>query len=514
MNRIITFPVAYTISALLSAQPGTLDPTFSGDGIQILQPSTSHDVGKSVIALPDTSLLICGVAFVGGAPQAFFTHLHQNGAVDTNYGTNGYTYFNSGQETYAYHMVRAMDGSIFACGTAYPTYPQQKIAVFHLFADGTPDPAFGTGGMVITTLGADDAEADGMAIQPDGKLVLGGRVGFGTTSNALILRYNPNGTLDNTFSGDGMLVSTVYSTEDQLWDVDVLADGSIVGAGNADIIGDVKTMLVKCDASGILMTSFGGDGVLIPGFNVTSDHAWAVQADGTQFFVAGYLADVLTDQDTYLAKFNSDGTPAAGFGTSGLTYSNTNPYELAFDIVKQADDKVLVCGTSGQFGLGAARDFLTIRYLANGAPDATFGANGIVITSIQTDFDDANAIAIQPDGKVVAVGFTSGFSLGTNNDVAVVRYEGGPSTVGISDALVHVNNATCYPNPTNSAIRIHHDVVFNNITITNSVGAVVLDRTIAIGVHELELTMGATGMYCFSLKDHGVQVATGRFSVE
>ena len=126
--------------------------------------------------------------------------------------------------------------------------------------------------------------------------------------------------------------------------------------------------------------------------------------------------------------------------------------EYGFDLDQQSDGKVVLCGTSGQFGFGAARDFLMARFNTDGSPDAEFGNNGVVITSIQPDFDDANGCAIKPDGKIVSAGFTSGFNTGGDNDLALVRYESG-SPLAIEDNTMSAD-MYAWPNPTSGPVRL------------------------------------------------------------
>ncbi len=444
--RKTTTLLALFISALIctsSAQPGTLDPDFGAAGIQLLAPSTSHDVAHEVIALADTTLLACGVTFVNGEPTAFIAHLLQDGTLDTGYGTSaGYTFFDAGQETYAYDMELATDGSVYMCGTAYPTFNQQTVALMHVDANGTPDANFGTNGLVITAITGVDAEAQDMALDTGGKVVLAGRAGFGPSSNSLLLRYGSTGVLDNSFSGDGELIITAYGSEDQAYAVDILDDGSIIAVGYADLIGDQKTILIKIDVNGVPVPAFGGDGVIVPNFPWTANQAWAVEAYAQRFFVAGVDQDVQNNYNAYIALFNHDGSFDSGFGTSGYTTTDIDQNDHAFDIALQADGKVFVCGTTGDLGFGAERDFLVARYTTTGQLDATFGTGGTVVTSIGNAWADANGMDQQVDGKVVCAGFRAG----TNNDVAIARYLN-DLNVGMVGSPLNGNNVLVYPNP-------------------------------------------------------------------
>lgn len=452
MQRSSTLAFSTLLSTSLLAQAGTLDPSFANAGIQQLAPGTLHDVAYDVIALPDTTSLICGTARINGTNAMFVAHLLQNGSLDSGFGTNsGYTFFNYGEEAYAYAMGLGLDGSIYLAGLAYPTFAQSTVILAHTDANGIPDMPFGTDGVVSTPVGTLDAEAKGLVIQPDGRIVLGGSVvnAGNFARDILFLRYNPDGSLDNTFSGDGIQIADAYASEDLLNDIALLEDGSIVGAGYADIIGDMKTVLARVDANGEFVTGFGGDGVIIPGFSVTQDRAFGMMSAGQRFLVTGSFMDVPGNDDIYVASFNDDGTLDQTFGQQGVSITDVDANEVGLDLAKGTDGSIIACGTTGQAGFGVPRDFIVMRFSAEGAPDSGFGTGGYVVTSIDVDFDDANAVAVQPDGKILAAGFPAGFSDFTDNDVAVVRYlADGPSSV-----TVHAGNAgdlTVYPNPASS----------------------------------------------------------------
>lgn len=432
MTRTLSLTITGLLLTGLHAQPGTLDPTFGTAGIQELVPGTLHDVAHDVIALPDTSLLICGVAQHDGNNAVFLAHLLQNGTLDPGFGTDaGYSYFNLGEEAYGYSMALDLEGRICVAGLAYPTFAQSTVLLARADANGIPDASFGTGGIVSTPVGTGDAEAQGLLVQPDGKMVLGGSV-INTSDfsrQILFLRFMPDGSLDDDFGTDGItMFQPAGASGSQLLDVALLDDGSLVGVGYADVNFVMETVLARVDADGLPYTGFGSNGAVLPGFNAVQDRAFGVLADGQQFLVTGDFMATMSNADAYLARFNDDGSLDEGFGTDGMSLVDLNPNEVGLGIAKDAAGHLVMCGTTGQFGFAAARDFLVARFTSAGLPDGSFGNNGSTVTSIDVDFDDANAVAIQPDGKIVAAGFTAGFSDFTDNDVAVVRYLGDVAT--------------------------------------------------------------------------------------
>jgi len=99
-------------------------------------------------------------------------------------------------------------------------------------------------------------------------------------------------------------------------------------------------------------------------------------------------------------------------------------------LLRSHDSKIYVCGTSG---LGAMndRDFMLLRYTPDGMLDPSLNSTGYVLTSMGPDWDEANALDMQPDGKIVLAGFRSGIFTTGDNDIAMARYLVGdqPQTV-------------------------------------------------------------------------------------
>ncbi len=214
-------------------------------------------------------------------------------------------------------------------------------------APGDLDPSFGTDGRVTTALAGSDAVAEDVVIQPDGKLVVAGwiREVSAGSSSFLVARYDTDGTLDGSFGNGGLATANVGS-------------GSVA-------------------------------------------KAVALQPDG-RIVAAGQTTDF---PGTFgLARFNADGSLDASFGSEGTVITNVAFNSSLRDVAVQTDGKIVVGGGNGD--AGAAPNFALVRYLANGTLDATFGSGGVVSTNFGHG-GSAEALAIQPDGKIVEVGHAS-----------------------------------------------------------------------------------------------------------
>ncbi|MGH9268318.1 MAG: FG-GAP-like repeat-containing protein, partial [Acidimicrobiales bacterium] len=116
-------------------------------------------------------------------------------------------------------------------------------------------------------------------------------------------------------------------------------------------------------------------------------------------------------------RYNPDGTLDTSFDTDGKATTAVGPGDDgAAAVAVQSDGKVVAVGLSSN---GVDQDFALARYADNGALDATFGTGGTVVTAVGGDDDGANAVALQTDGKIVVAGFSFN---GVDFDFAVVRY--------------------------------------------------------------------------------------------
>jgi uncharacterized delta-60 repeat protein len=245
-----------------------------------------------------------------------------------------------------------------------------------------------------------------VALQPDGKIVAGGGSG-----EWALARYNPNGSLDASF-GNGGKVTTVFGVGQQagVSDVTIQADVKIVGAGHLAVSqNSFDWALARYKLDGSLDSSFGEGGKLMTDFGGVNDqaHAIALQTDG-KFVAAGRGG---ASDDFAVARYNPDGSLDASFGTGGkVTTSFGSAGEQALDVALQPDGKIVAVG-SGDVDWGLA------RYNADGSLDATFGSGGKVTTDVPGG-GAAFAVVLQNNGKIVVVGN----AFVADGDFALARY--------------------------------------------------------------------------------------------
>ncbi|MFD9223461.1 hypothetical protein ACFWDI_26440 [Streptomyces sp. NPDC060064] len=304
-------------------------------------------------------------------------------------------------------------GAVAALGAALVLFcPGVALA-----APGDLDPTFGTGGKVTTNFGGTDNEARGVAVQADGKIIAVGQSDSGGTIDFALARYNPDGSLDSTFGTGGKVTTDFGGGGDLAFGVVVQADGKIIAAG-LDFSGSTffDFALARYNTDGSLDTTFGTGGKVTTDFGGSFDVAFGVvvQADGKIVAVgsAGGIAFAL-------ARYNTDGSLDSTFGTGGKVTTNFGGGNEARAVALQADGKIIAAGVS----TSGTADFALARYNTDGSLDSTFGTGGKVTTNFGGT-DEARAVALQADGKIIAAGLD--FSGGAF-EFALARYQDGGS---------------------------------------------------------------------------------------
>jgi uncharacterized delta-60 repeat protein len=327
------------------------------------------------------------------------------GVIDTSFAGGAPSNAVGDGESYAFGAAVQPDGKLITVGYTSTGSGGNDFVVMRHLRDGALDESFGVGGKVVTAIadgtGADQARA--VAVQPDGKIVVVGyTTGFATGSDFALVRYNADGSLDTGFGDGGKVVNDFSAETDRINAIALQADGRIVVAGDSYTGTDngVDFALARYTVDGVLDASFGGDGMVVtpitPFGGRDSAYAMVLQGSGD----AQRIIAVGGEGDFQAAAYKLDGTLDASFGQGGTIdalFGST--IGAAQAVVLTPDNKFAIAGHIGQ-------DFALARLDANGAPDASFGTNGLVVTPMADDnWDRATALVQQADGKLIAGGW-------------------------------------------------------------------------------------------------------------
>jgi uncharacterized delta-60 repeat protein len=292
---------------------------------------------------------------------------------------------------------------------------------------GDLDLSFGTNGVVTTLISNVSSNARGVAIQPDGKIVVAGTV-YGSSSGIFVARYNSNGSPDTGF-GAGGVVTTYFGEYFSGSALVLQPDGKILVAGSVNNDSGNGIIVARYTSNGSLDTSFGAGGVVTTYLEAEyfSGSALVLQPDG-KIVVAGSV-DNGSSSDILVARYNSTGSLDTSFGTGGWVITDIisegiSGGDRGSAVAIQLDGKILVAGSSLANPPYGTEYFAVVRYNSNGSLDTSFGAGGMATTHIVGSPDSRNycwSMALQPDGRIVLGGFLNEvFSEG--NDIALARF--------------------------------------------------------------------------------------------
>jgi uncharacterized delta-60 repeat protein len=296
-------------------------------------------------------------------------------------------------------------------------------------APGDLDTTFNTpnGYVFYNGMAGQHDHGNAVAIQSDGKIIVVGESDVGTLRDALILRYNSNGTLDTTFGTGGVVIyDGPANAIDEAHAVAIQPDGKIVVVGSARNIANYDVLVLRYNSNGTLDATFGTGGVVLynsPTDYVDNGNGVVIQPDG-KIVVAGERTYSLgyQDHDTLLLRLNSNGTLDPTFGVGGAAfYDIPNENDLGYSVALQPDGKIVMTGTH-QSG-GAQTDLLILRYNSNGVLDTTFGSSGVVLYGTTNVRDAGHVVTVQPDGKILVVGNSYNDTVQPQeNEAVLLRY--------------------------------------------------------------------------------------------
>jgi uncharacterized delta-60 repeat protein len=436
MGRIALLPLgALAFSALVLAPdftlaaPGRLDPTFGPAGKITTHVALSGSA--SAVALQgDGKIVVAGSAggtFASETRTFAVVRYLANGDLDPTFADGGKLTTHFGEDDFASASVVAIqsDGKVVvAGGTAKRAADGTAIGRFALaryLPDGRLDLGFGAGGKVVTDFGEGQSSGtSALALQSDGKIVAAGAVrtaagNLAAAGNFALVRYHSDGSPDLTF-GVGGKVTTDFGGDDSISAVGIQADGKIVVAGSTGVpFGPYDFVLARYAADGRLDPTFGTSGKVTANLG-GNDFAsvLALQPDGR-------IVVAVASNDFILARYTSGGSPDPTFGTGGKVTTDFGGNDSAAAVALQGDGKIVVAGTTSTFTFeNSFQAFALARYLPDGRLDSAFGAGGKATTAFDDDVE-GRAVALLPDGRIIAAGGPNPFSSSRHN-FALARY--------------------------------------------------------------------------------------------
>ena len=405
-----------------SAASGDLDLTFGTNG-KVTTYFSGDDSGASIVLQSNGNIVVAGNMYNGNNYDFAVTRYNSDGSLDTSFSLDGKVTTDFGGDDYGTSVAIQSDGKIVVTGYG-SSGGNDDFAIARYNTDGSLDTSFDTDGKLLIDFGRYE-NGKALAIQTDGKIVLAGTsVALGgLAANMHLLRLNTNGSLDSTFDSDGKVTTDIGPNDDAL-SIAIQNDGKLIIGGGSDASGNLETTLIRYNSNGSLDTTFNSDGIATIDFAISNDAAYsvAIQSDG-KIIAAGY-ADLGGQVVFALLRLNSNGSLDTTFDTDGkITTAFGSFYDGAYSVVIQSDGKIIASGNSNN---GSQALFATARYNTNGTLDTTFDTDGKITTAFGSFDDGANAIAIQNDGKIVVAGYSDS---GSGYVFALARYIGSESAL-------------------------------------------------------------------------------------
>jgi len=324
------------------------------------------------------------------------------------------------------------DGKIVAVGTALtPGIDEEAndsdFVVARYNPDGSLDTGFGDKGIVTTAVGVVGNDARAVTVQGDGRIVLVGAATSIVAPSFALIRYDPDGSLDTTFDGDGIVTTDIGVHQAFASAVAIQGDGKIVAVGDSYNGINPVFAVVRYNRDGSRDTTFDGDGIVTTSVGLgrkdflssSGGRATAVAIQGDQkIVVAGPAWHGRDYHDFTVVRYERNGWLDLSFGDRGIVTTAVGAKEdEPRAIAIQTDGRIIVAGSAFDAG---KFNFAVARYNADGTLDTTFGHGGIVTTAVGAGIDEATSVALQRDGKIiVAGGARTGVS---GREFAVVRY--------------------------------------------------------------------------------------------
>jgi uncharacterized delta-60 repeat protein len=427
--------LAASFAAVALAAGGELDRSFSGDGwvrtLEVRSPTNSYlpRGGEDVALQHDGKMLVAG-EILDATSHWYFGVLRYtaDGSVDRTFAGDGLAEVDLGEFEFAHAVAVQRNGRVVVAGETDCRFAI-CFALVRFLPNGTLDRSFGTNGVVRTTFATYGASrAYDVAVQPNGRIVAVGMRFRGNDAQNdelfAVARYLPDGKLDRSFSRDGLASIDFGFGDADATAVALQRRGKILvaGEGTRNVYRTEEDFaLARLRANGTLDRSFSSDGRVTIDFGhhlSDSVRGMALRRDG-RIVLAGSSGKRDTAPRIAVAGLQPSGRLDHTFGAGGRRLTRPGPHGgYANAVVLQPNGRIVVAGRVFDDGRFDTSAWVLARYGRGGALDRSFGHGGLVVSDFSTGADQVRALAAQQDGRIVATG-----SVGESR--AVARYRAG-----------------------------------------------------------------------------------------
>ena len=405
--------LVFVISAAYSQNAGTLDENFGNNGIVVTNLYNRTEVATSMDVYSDGRIVLGGTLSDNNEQDVILACYLEDGSLDAGFSGDGLLRLNyPGSSDNLNDLVVQDDGKIVFVGeTSGDDY--QDIIVARLNEDGSFDNTFSNDGMLVIDINDDDY-GRAVAIQDDGKIVIAGSCVSDGEIDLIMCRLNPDGTFDNTFAGNGKLIYDLnWGSYDYMNDV-ALYGGNIFVSGycweGSNNRGNKGVAVVKIDDEGQVVSSFGDNGLAfieLDVFDIEMGFGSKMAINSNGIYVAARYEPDNVKTDMAVVNILHNGYPNSDFGNQGIVIVEMVVNSAAYGIALQPDGKILTAGK--MYADYSTTNSFVARFLTNGELDADFGEYyGVASVDISPGKPDAfYDLCLQEDHKIVACGYAN-----------------------------------------------------------------------------------------------------------
>lgn len=384
--------------AKLFTSSGNGDNSFQTPDVRFYFPRWSVESYKSIPQTDGSIIVLASAENESGIQRGVIFKLTSAGVMDQQFGLGGYSFLNPVQEDrffYVSDVAVQQDGKILAVGSVEDNNYQAALRLWRLNSDGSVDNTFGTNGLVITTDQTANLYSATLAIQSNGKVLLGVERRENNSTLPWLYRYLPNGTLDPSFTDTNGFQGGIQPTnnEGEGWGAFVFPspNGAMYFTSKTTINLQTHVSLMRLQSDGSPDQSFGTNGRRT--WNESDSNAidWiydlAVYDNGKVMLLG--VEDEPSPERSVLVRLNSDGTDDTTFNSTGYSFfelqdPSTTRYNSANAMVLFGNS-LLVAG-GGSMDQFSNQQYSAVAKLgSNAALDTTFGSGGVVLNAPGND---------------------------------------------------------------------------------------------------------------------------------
>ncbi|RWX43838.1 delta-60 repeat domain-containing protein [Candidatus Electrothrix aarhusensis] len=268
------------------------------------------------------------------------------------------------------------------------------------------DPGFGDNGKVAVDLGAYGDQANAVLVQPDGKILVGGSTSNTVDLDFMVFRLLADGSLDSEFNIDGTISTAVGSHDDEVFALALQGDGKILAAGYSSNNGSRDFAVARYNSDGSLDREFGLEGLVVTAVSDSDDEITgvAVQPDGKILLTGTALGD--EGRVVVLARYQNNGSPDYTFADEGFTLSAVGTDARAESLLLTEEGRILVAGTYSEEKKNEKQTtaLMVLAYNENGDLDTSFGHKGVTVPLDGLVPSAGYGMAIRDDGSILVAG--------------------------------------------------------------------------------------------------------------